>query len=114
MPSGFEASANDVLNATNVLRNFTLAVDQVVRVFDDGVNDTITWFGTGTDEFAKKAGPVYLETVNITRKTLAAIAEALTELANGTMENANEFLSHQGDVLSSIKKENDGQSGPRG
>ncbi|MEV0490193.1 hypothetical protein [Streptomyces atratus] len=114
MPSSFVASANDVLDASKVLHDFTTYVDNVVQRYNDGVNDTITWYGTGDDEFAKKAGPIYLQTVKTTRQTLEAIAEALTELANGTTKNANEYLNRQNDVLSSIKKGNDGRSGPRG
>ncbi|MFB6781924.1 hypothetical protein ACFCX0_32175 [Streptomyces sp. NPDC056352] len=114
MPSSFDASANDVLEATKMLRAFTTYVDSVVQRFDDGVNDTITWYGTGTDDFATQEGPVYLKTVKITRETVLAITDALTALANGTTDNANGFLDHQDDVISSIKNEHNGQSGPRG
>lgn len=114
MPSSFVASANDVLDASKVLHNFTTYINDVVRRFDDGVNETKTWFGTDDDEFAKKAGPPYLETVKITRKTVLAITDALTALANGTIKDANEYINSQDDVLSSIKKGNNGRSGSRG
>jgi hypothetical protein len=65
------------------------------------------------DEFVKRQGPVYLETVKGTRETLLALTEAFTSLANGTMENAHVFLNGQGDVLGSIKRQRN-QSGLRG
>ncbi|MFD4322280.1 hypothetical protein [Streptomyces sp. NPDC058548] len=114
MPSSFDASANDVMTATNALRTFTTYIEGMKQRFRNGVNDTITWYGTGEDEFAKKQGPIYLETVDNVFKTLDALTETFISLSNGTMENANVFLNRQSDVLSSIKQENDSQSGPRG
>ncbi|MFE5023382.1 hypothetical protein ACFRAO_08720 [Streptomyces sp. NPDC056656] len=114
MPSSFEASASDVLDATKVLRNLTTHIDEVVQRYLDGVNQTMTWFGTGDDDFAKKAGPPYKNTVKNVTKGMLAFTEALSALADGTVKNANEYVNQQDDVLSSIKKGNDGRSGPRG
>ncbi|MFD3941812.1 hypothetical protein [Streptomyces sp. NPDC058579] len=114
MPSSFDADADAVMTATSMLRSFTTHIEGMKQRFRNGVNDTITWYGTGEDEFAKKQGPIYLETVDNTFKTLDALTEAFLSLANGTMENANVFLNRQSDVLSSIKQESDSQSGPRG
>ncbi|MFD3558082.1 hypothetical protein ACFWVU_00155 [Streptomyces sp. NPDC058686] len=114
MPSSFVADANAVLEATKVLRNLTKHIDEVVQRYTDGVNQTRTWYGTGGDDFAKQAGPPYEDQVKKITKNMLAWTEVLTALANGTVKNADAYVNHQDDVLSSIKKGNDGRSGPRG
>ncbi|MGW2013585.1 hypothetical protein [Streptomyces sp. NPDC001927] len=114
MASKFEASADDVITASNVLRDFTTNINNLVQRYESDSDATKGWPGEGDDEFAKTQRPIYLEQTGKIRDALKGFTEVFLALAEGTVKNANEYINRQNDVLSSIKQEQDGQSGPRG
>ncbi|MFD8012768.1 hypothetical protein [Streptomyces sp. NPDC058955] len=115
MPSSFESSANDVYEAAKALRTFKNEVRSVVENFEQAVRQYPNWFGyEGEDEFANIQGPIHRKTVDSTRKALLALTETFEALADGTMRNADAFVNHQADVVTSIRQQNDAQNGPRG
>ncbi|MFJ3903987.1 hypothetical protein [Streptomyces sp. NPDC090025] len=114
MASKFEASADDVIAASNVLRDFTTNIRNMLQRYRDGVDATDAWPGEGDDEFAKVQRPIYLEQTQKIQAALDGFTEVFLALADGTVKNANEYINRQEDVLSSIRQEHNGQSGPRG